>query len=102
MTGLVVAGVTVDLDADKLRAIADRLTVASGSLDAIAAAADEAATELRRLAEGFDLLREAARQEREAAAAAFAGFRQVFRCDCDSCRLERGETVEETKPRLDS
>lgn len=108
MDGIQVAGNVLELDSKRLRAIADRLTVASGSLDKIAAAADEGAAELRRLADGFDMLREVARQEREAAAAVVGGYVAAiqatgdYTCDCDSCRLARGQRVEDGKQGLDS
>lgn len=96
MPGVSVAGVTVEMDSAKLRALADRLEMVLPG----ATAAVDAVGELRRLADGFDLLREAATQEREAAAAMFRRQFAVM-CDCESCTRAR-EAPEEQKPRLNS
>lgn len=98
MPGVSVAGVTLEMDAAKLRELADRLHHAQTIGDRTVAAAD-AVIELRRLADGFDMLRAAATQERDAAAAAVRRWTEV--CDCAFCKAARGDQEDET-PRLNS
>lgn len=100
-------GQTLELDSRKLRELADRLHHAPTVAHRTIAAAD-AVIELRRLADGFDMLREVANEERQAAAAVVGGFVAAiqatgdYACDCDSCRLARGEAADGAPPRLSS
>ena len=97
MPWITVGNAKLEVDAAKLREIAERIRHAPSTGHAITAAAD-ACVELFRLADGIDAIQKAdaelRAQQQQVAAALFAQIFAAQECGCAACTARRAAEVE--------